>query len=64
MDDMNKIPKFLWKELLDFLNKQEIQLLSMLEGSSIMIEGGGYQIPIHSVSELYEIRKYLEDQIK
>ena len=49
-----KVPDYWQQGLLEFLSdpKRLQQIKHMLQSSCLMLEGGGYQMPIHSVEEL------------
>jgi hypothetical protein len=67
-DKLEKVPDY-WKqellELLEFLSDANrfARLRLMLRRSCLMLEGGGYQMPIQSVGELLALKEALEDAV-
>jgi hypothetical protein len=59
---LKQVPRFWRQELLEFLNDEGRfeHLKQMLSRSCLMLEGGGYQMPIQSVEELLALKQLLE----
>ncbi len=62
---LEMVPDSWQQELFAFLSNEKRfqQLERMLQDSSLMLEGNGYQMPIYSAEELVELKRILEEAL-
>lgn len=65
-ENLEKVPDSLRRELCEFLKNDERfqQFEQMLQRTGLVLEKDEFQIPIHSVEELYAIKSYLSEEMR